>query len=322
MKSLNRILALSFALLLAAAFIPAFALAEGEWRDDLRRMNDLSRVLDEAISDSINEEACAAVEELEYDFVLVTYTDELRGTRTDAQYVEYLYSNNGLGYGETHDGVIFGYNTDADTFVLRAEGRGEYVFGWNGLKAVADDVRRGLSSNGVAGAMQAFLDSAKAIVAESDYPYIPASLMEYGDIGYEGFNAVSFYSEDPVPSGRPDWYPEDMASWTWTPAPADAPRVIDDADLFTDEEEVMLRSRISDATAAQAVDVVVVTVPSTGDIQHMDYADDYYDYHGYGVGSEHDGFLRRRGAERAETALLAGSGGRAAAPHPALRVGA
>ena len=89
----------------------------------------------------------------------------------------------------------------------------------------------------------------------------------------------------------PSWYPEDISSWTWTPAPAGASRVIDEADLFTDNEEALLKANIAEKTAKYGADIVVVTVPSTGSFSHMEYADDYYDYNGFGVGEEHDGFL-------------------------------
>ena len=66
-------------------------------------------------------------------------------------------------------------------------------------------------------------------------------------------------------------------------------RVVDEADLLTDEEEEYLRSEID--WMDRMYDVVIVTTNTLGGKSPMEYADDYYDYNGYGIGESRDGLL-------------------------------
>lgn len=68
-------------------------------------------------------------------------------------------------------------------------------------------------------------------------------------------------------------------------------RVVDNADLLSDAEEAALRSRLDEISEKYLADVVVLTVNSLDDKSPMEYADDYYDYNGYGMGTNNDGLL-------------------------------
>ena len=69
------------------------------------------------------------------------------------------------------------------------------------------------------------------------------------------------------------------------------PRLVDDADLLDSSEEEELESELDEISERQQFDVVVVTVNSLEGKTPQDYADDFYDYNGYGYGSDHDGVL-------------------------------
>ena len=69
------------------------------------------------------------------------------------------------------------------------------------------------------------------------------------------------------------------------------PRLVDDADLLTDGQEQVLAAYLDRISQDLNFDVVIVTVDTTGSKSAMDYADDYYDYNGYGMGSNYDGVL-------------------------------
>ncbi len=68
-------------------------------------------------------------------------------------------------------------------------------------------------------------------------------------------------------------------------------RLVDDADLLTDEEEAVIRARLDDVSETYQVDVVIVTTDSTYGSSPMEYADDFFDYNGYGFGDSYDGVL-------------------------------
>lgn len=69
------------------------------------------------------------------------------------------------------------------------------------------------------------------------------------------------------------------------------PRLVDDADLLSDSEEGKLLATLDEISERQNCDVVVVTVDTIGDNTATEFADDFYDYNGYGAGKNRDGIL-------------------------------
>ena len=69
------------------------------------------------------------------------------------------------------------------------------------------------------------------------------------------------------------------------------PRVIDQAGFLSAQEKSELEMRIDAIRERYAFDAVIVTVHDIGDQRAEVYADDYYDYNGYGIGSNASGAL-------------------------------
>lgn len=69
------------------------------------------------------------------------------------------------------------------------------------------------------------------------------------------------------------------------------PRLVDDADLLSDSEKEELSRRLDEISIRQKCDVVVVTVPDLAGSTSTAFADDYFDYQGYGAGEGRDGIL-------------------------------
>lgn len=67
--------------------------------------------------------------------------------------------------------------------------------------------------------------------------------------------------------------------------------VIDNADLITEGQEVALEKKIEAIQKQYQYDVVLLTENSIGGKTPQAYADDFYDYNGYGYGPEKDGML-------------------------------
>lgn len=67
--------------------------------------------------------------------------------------------------------------------------------------------------------------------------------------------------------------------------------VVDDAKLLSNSEEAELEQLLEEKSRALGFDIVVATVKSTGDKSAEAYADDFYDYNGYGQGSTNDGCI-------------------------------
>lgn len=69
------------------------------------------------------------------------------------------------------------------------------------------------------------------------------------------------------------------------------PRLVDEADLLFDWEEEELLAKLNEISKRQQVDVAVVTVNTLMGKTPQEYADDYYDYNGFGFGENNDGIL-------------------------------
>ena len=74
-------------------------------------------------------------------------------------------------------------------------------------------------------------------------------------------------------------------------AASDAPRLVDNAGLLTSYEASELLAELDEISVRQQADIVVVTVDSLDGKTPMEYADDFYDYNGYGFGDAKDGVL-------------------------------
>ena len=74
-------------------------------------------------------------------------------------------------------------------------------------------------------------------------------------------------------------------------AAEDLPRMVDDADILDASQEKALEEKLGEISEHYQCDVVIVTEDSLGGTQPTPYADDYYDYNGYGYGKDRDGIL-------------------------------
>lgn len=67
--------------------------------------------------------------------------------------------------------------------------------------------------------------------------------------------------------------------------------VFDEAGLLTQDEIVSLETEANELSEKYNMDIVITTTDDTGGLSSREYADDYFDYNGFGVGSEYDGIL-------------------------------
>ena len=68
-------------------------------------------------------------------------------------------------------------------------------------------------------------------------------------------------------------------------------RMVDDAGLLLESEQREISDMLDDMSRTHQFDVVIHTTNSTNGQYIRDYADDYYDYNGYGFGSNFDGCI-------------------------------
>lgn len=75
------------------------------------------------------------------------------------------------------------------------------------------------------------------------------------------------------------------------PSERQLPLLVDDAGLLNDTEYSNLLEKLEEISERQKCEVAVVTVDTVGNSSVRDYADDVYDYYGYGYGENDDGIL-------------------------------
>ena len=67
--------------------------------------------------------------------------------------------------------------------------------------------------------------------------------------------------------------------------------LFDEPDLLTDGEEAELIAKLENICSQKQMEVVVAAFETIGDYTPMEYADDFYDYNGYGYGENRDGLV-------------------------------
>ena len=83
-----------------------------------------------------------------------------------------------------------------------------------------------------------------------------------------------------------------MAVWAdQTGAVSGQPRVFDQAGLFSETGIIQLEEKIAQCRKSTKMDVVIVSAYADGERSAEEYADDYYDYGGFGVGKKASGVL-------------------------------
>ncbi|MBQ9551864.1 MAG: TPM domain-containing protein [Clostridia bacterium] len=72
-------------------------------------------------------------------------------------------------------------------------------------------------------------------------------------------------------------------------SPVRGDRLVDQADLLNDADEAALQDKLDRISEEMQFDVVIVTCEHIGSRTPMEFADDYFDYNGFGYGENHDG---------------------------------
>ena len=68
-------------------------------------------------------------------------------------------------------------------------------------------------------------------------------------------------------------------------------KIVDSADVLSTDEELLLMAKIDDLIKKLDIDIAIVTTYDLQGSTSQAYADDYFDYNGYGLGPNHDGVL-------------------------------
>lgn len=81
------------------------------------------------------------------------------------------------------------------------------------------------------------------------------------------------------------------------------PRLVDDAQILKDSEKDFLLGELDSISEEYECDIVIVTIDSLEGESVVAYADDFFDYNGYGYGTNRDGILLLLSVEDREYAM-------------------
>ena len=282
--------------------------------------------LTEAQQNSLDEDCISFMETHMLDLSLIAVTPKTYEGETIEDFADRYYVDASFGYGPGGDGFQMVWDTQTDKVVIRSYGAAAGRIPASYLEFVEGAVAKYREKYGIYGPMYAtmrFLSnylnehsdegrkkSALEVQGASGSGRSPeeedgaekagsevedASEKSGGNSGDEKKSRLLPDGEYPDPSLRvgegadkPAWYPKEPSSFPFYHDES-APRVVDRADIFSEEEERQMQEGISRIRESLQRDVVVFTDVSTYGASHRDYADDFFDFNGYGYGDDFEG---------------------------------
>ncbi len=257
--------------------------AEGEFRTDIYHFNDFEGVVTQEEADRIDDLVYDFIEKYGVDLPVFIASDT--GDEDPFDAMERIYYGNQLGYGSDSDGVALLVLTDSDEIYIDGYGeRGEDLLELMQDSSAMEAASRKIYDNFAGGdyyeAMKAYV---KAAAEAADR--LPA--LEDYSASQGSSSASQGYSENPV-GGRPSWWPSSTKSFTEF-HDYSAPRLVDDADMFTPAEEKEILQHLQQLTQETGRDLVIFTDTSTHGMSARDYAIAFHRYCGYGFGDDYTG---------------------------------
>ena len=264
---MKRLAAAALLALLILCLLAPCALADGDWSEDYYRAVDLTGELSDAEGESLDEDCIAFIKEFGVDLAMLTVDSSHREGRSLDDIAESIYEYCGFGVGETRDGYMMVYDADTEEYALVCFGAAD--LSGADLKFVRHTATGFRGKYGVFGVMYGtFKALSERLRAAAD----PGGIARVGEGG-----------------DMPAWYPVDVDSFEPYHDP-DAPRVRDDADIFSDEDEADLTELLLRVREETGKDVVVYTDTSDYGLGHYICSADYFEFNGYGTGEQREGF--------------------------------
>lgn len=122
------------------------------------------------------------------------------------------------------------------------------------------------------------------------------SVFAYTETYYEGAYAYlvaveEIINKSPAVNEPATDAPETESTTEFVPVDRTLPLVVDNADVLTDAEEAALLTKLEALGEANDLEIGAITVDSYEGKEPQAFADDFYDYNGYGYGENDDGLI-------------------------------
>ena len=283
MKGMTRLAALLLAVLILASGVHVFA---GDlWSEEYYRAYDVSGGLSDAEIDELDALCLEFMSEHQIDLALLALPTEQYTGRTLSEYARGYYESCGFGYGPDKDGIQMVWDTNTDEMVLETFGAAGDLIPASYLEFVAESAPAYRENYGIFGPMYGVTKYLSDYMADPKRFAAPASSQEETETAPASGDGVLRVGEG---GDLPAWYPVDPEHFE-NYHDYDAPRVVDDAHLLTEEEIRALTQQAAEISEKYGMDVVVYTARHPGSLDPQEFSDRYYLLHGYGLGDNYDG---------------------------------
>ena len=223
---------------------------------DVPRLTDDAELLTDEEAAALLEDLNEASERLQFDMVVVTATET--GGKTSEEYADDYFDDNGFGFGADRDGALLLINMEEREWWISTSGSGITAMNDDAIDQLGYELTPSLSDGEYLNAFELFIQYCEGALS-------PA--------------------EDAELYAAPSKDPSVIA------ALGSFPRLVDNADLLDEEEEALLLGKLDEVSERQQFDVVIVTASTIDGKSPMAYADDFFDYNGYGKGADRSGAL-------------------------------
>ncbi len=298
---------LAFILLFPALSLLS-ARADELWSEEYYRAIDLTGGLSDAQKESLDEDCIAFMKKYETDMVLIAVRTEDYENSSMSSLAWTFFDEYGFGYGEDRNGIIVIADPSIHAIEILTNGSADGYYTQKYLDYVVENAWEFEDKYGIYGILYytegllenwyesiAEREAANAGEAESEAETETEAL---DPEVIAGVPAPEEFDPDTVTDGselKKEAEAEAAGSETDKPFEyfhdENAPRVTDLADIFTDEEEKQMEERVGQIRAELNRDIAVVTDLNSAGKEHMGYATDFYETHGYGCGDDYEGAI-------------------------------
>lgn len=261
---------------------PVFAVQDKEFDTSLSRILDTADWVDVDDALDLELQCLEFIYEHKLDLLILSVKDIPEEYTDVKSYRDALYTGDGYGYGADRDGLVLLIDRSIGKLYLKCFGNAVDRFQDDILNTVltktTDLINKGFSGKTV---ISRFIETvAASIDGGSGILSTPEPDVSDGNFPRGG---------DP---SLPDWYPTDKSNLkNISYHDPKAPRVVDRADIFSDEQETQILKQIEKLRDEQGYDAVIVTDVSSYGLAHKIYAADFHQFNGYGFGDDHTGTL-------------------------------
>lgn len=256
----KRLISLLFVLALCAlAALPAFASSEG-----------FIFGLSDSISDpaALSDEARAIYDETGVALYFVI-TDDLDGMTAEDYVTQFMQA-----HGFYENSVIL--LDEPASYYVRSCGSATELLTEADLVAMREAYEENTSYSGYTGGIRAYYGAALGALQRTG-------------------RGLTLLPDDPSPAETADELPIAAPASVTVPGGEEtsshSKRLVDEGELLTAAQETAICKRLDEVSLKHQVDLVVVTEKTLGGKNKVAFADDYFDYNGYGFGDDHDGLL-------------------------------